>query len=152
MLKAYYKISIARNLFQGGCPKRPQIAYVKFFFNYLKKFFYHFIPTANEDRHRAIIRALFNAKHAIFCCPKCHFSHQACFAQLFWCQFRKSRNDAAICCDRDQFHFWSTNPTNRRQLTLQQQMIRFVIETPLTKHQVGTRLFDLKNGIEMRLK
>jgi hypothetical protein len=49
------------------------------------------------------------------------------------------------CSNGNQFQFNTTNPSNSWQISVHQQMIGFIIETPLTNNQGCTSILPKKN-------
>ena len=63
--------------------------------------------------------------------------------QLLGGQLAETRHNAAAGGYRDQLDLGAAHPSNSGQLTLQQQMIRLVVKSPLTDDQIATGVFNL---------
>ena len=103
----------------------------------------HLVASTDEHGDRSRVGALFDDEHLLARGAEAHFPDDAGFAQLACCEIFESRHDAPVRRDGDQLDLRAPDPSYCRELVLQQQMVGFVVEPPLTYHQVGSGGFDL---------
>lgn len=112
---------------------------------------HHLIASPYENSHGPTVGALFNDKHLLSRGTKSHFSDTTGRTQLLRTQVLEARNDPTIRRNGNQLNLRSTNPSYCRHVVLEQQVVGFIIEAPLTNGEVGTRILQLLNHLRKRL-
>ena len=64
--------------------------------------------------------------------------------QLVFGELGESGDDSAAGGDGYEFDLGAADPSDCRQLILEEEVIRLVVETPLTDDQVGAGVLDLR--------
>jgi len=118
---------------------------------------HHFITSSDKYCDRAGIGTFLDDKHLVPGRPKRNFSDEACLSQFCRGQVFETGNNSTMggYCDElvtgeemianpveiRYLNFRSTDPTYGRQIILHQQMVRLVIEAPLTDDQICAGIF-----------
>ena len=63
-------------------------------------------------------------------------------SELFRSNLLEARDNAGTCCDGEELNLNTTDPSDRRELVLHEQVVGLVIETPLAKDGSCARIFD----------
>uniref|UniRef100_A0A182J9C2 Uncharacterized protein n=1 Tax=Anopheles atroparvus TaxID=41427 RepID=A0A182J9C2_ANOAO len=95
----------------------------------------HLVAAADEHGNGAGVLAVLDHQHLVLGRAKAQLPHESRRTEFIGGQFFEPRHDAPTGGDCNQFDFRSANPANGRELLLQEQMVRLVIETPLADGQ-----------------
>mmetsp|Transcript_66724 Transcript_66724/g.132224 ORF Transcript_66724/g.132224 Transcript_66724/m.132224 type:complete len:292 (-) Transcript_66724:940-1815(-) len=98
----------------------------------------HAVAATHEDSHGTRVRAVLDDNHAVLGRAKRLLVHLSCCAELLRAQLAEARDDARVTCDRDQLELHAAHPPHRRQASLHQQVVRFIVEAPLADDKVST--------------
>ena len=129
---------------------------------------YHFVAASDENGDSSGIGAFFDDEHLISGSAKRNFTNDACMTQFLWSEVFEPRHNTTICCDCNKLQareihrkncrhvqsfmktyldLGTSHPPNSRQLILHQQMIRFIIKSPLTNHQIRSGILHPPNHL-----
>ena len=104
----------------------------------------HLVAAADEYGDRARILALLDDEHVVLGGAEVDFAHDTRVAQLVSGELAEAGHDATARGYGDELDLGTAHPADGGQLALQQQVIRLVVEAPLTHHKIAARLFHLK--------
>ena len=104
----------------------------------MQGFAYHLVTSTDEDCDRPAVGALFDDKHLLSCGSEAHLTDLTGCAELLGGQIFESWHNTAVCGDGNQLNLGTTNPSDGRQLILEEQVVGLVVEAPLADDQVGT--------------
>lgn len=113
---------------------------------------YHLVATSHKYCHRSRVGAFFNDQHLFSRRTERQFPHDARSTQLLCRQVFEPRNDSSVGRDGDELDFGTSDPSNGRQVILHQQVVGFVVETPLADDKVGTGVLDPKSASQVSLQ
>mmetsp|Transcript_9052 Transcript_9052/g.15310 ORF Transcript_9052/g.15310 Transcript_9052/m.15310 type:complete len:364 (+) Transcript_9052:294-1385(+) len=112
----------------------------------------HLVSSADQHGHGIGEGAVLDDQHALLGGAEAYLAHRPSLAQLFRRQLLETRHNSSASGDSDQLQLDTTNPSHGRQLILQQQVVRLVVEAPLADDQVGaTVLAALHHILEVFL-
>uniref|UniRef100_A0A182Q4N6 Uncharacterized protein n=1 Tax=Anopheles farauti TaxID=69004 RepID=A0A182Q4N6_9DIPT len=109
---------------------------------------HHFVATADQHGHGARVLAVFDHQHLVLGRTEAKLAHHTRRTELIGRKFLETWHNTATGSDRNQLNLGSTNPTDGRQLLLQQQMVRLIIEAPLTDGKRGARILHLLHHLQ----
>ena len=103
----------------------------------------HLVASPDEDSNSPSVGAFLYYEHLLTRGAKAHFADDARFPELAGREVLEARDNAPVGGDGYEFNFWPANPADSGKFVLEEEMVRFVVEAPLTYHQVCTSVFDL---------
>lgn len=109
----------------------------------VRRLTHHLVTSTNENCHCASVGTLLNNQHLLSRGSEAHLADNTSCAELVRGQVLEAGHNTAVCGNGDQLNLRPTNPTNGRQVILEQKVVGLIIETPLADDQVGTRLLQL---------
>ena len=105
---------------------------------------YHLVATADEDGNCLRVGALLDDQHAVLGGAERQFLDDTGKAQLVRSQFFEARDDASAGSNGNQLNFWTPNPADGRQASLQEHVVRLIVKSPLADGQPGAGIFHLQ--------
>lgn len=109
----------------------------------MQRLTHHLVTSTNENSHGAGVGTLLDYQHLLSRSSEAHLADNTSSAELVRGQILEAGHNTAVCGNGDQLDLGPTNPTNGRQVILEQKVVGFIIETPLANDQVGTRFLQL---------
>lgn len=103
----------------------------------------HLVGTADKDSDGPGVGALLDDQHLVSCCSECELPDDTRPSELLGAEVFESGHDAAVGCDGDQLDLGAADPSHSGQLVCEQEVVGFVVETPLADDDVGARVLDL---------
>ena len=113
----------------------------------VRRLTHHLVTSTNEDSDCAGVGTILDHQHLLSRSSEAHLADNTSGAELVGGQILEAGHNTAVCGNGDQLNLRPTNPTNGRQVILEQKVVGLIIETPLANDQVGTRFLQLLNHL-----
>lgn len=100
----------------------------------------HLGSSTDEDGDGLGLLALFNNEHSLVAGSELDFSDGTSLSEFIGGDFLESGDDSGSSGDGHEFDIRSGDPSDGWELVLEEEMVGFVIESPLTHDDVGSRV------------